>query len=133
MKYSPTIILLFACVFLLLLNYIELKARVDVGTEYNIEATVSAYSADVSQTDSTPYQTAFMTQVKPWTVAVSRDLFNRGWVPGKYVYIEGIGRFRINDLMHQRKKYQLDIFFYTKKQALRFGLKKSVRVALLEI
>ena len=97
-----------------------------------VKVTVTAYSPENRQTDDTPTITAFSTKVKPWTIAVSRDLFNAGWVAGKKVYIEGVGVFVVNDLMHKRKSNHVDIFFWTRDQAIEFGVKKS-RAILLEI
>ena len=97
-----------------------------------IEVTVTAYSPTVMQTDSSPYITAFNKKVKPGTIAVSRDLFLAGWTPGRKVYIYQIGVFEIADLMHRRKSNHLDIFFWTRDQAIQFGVKKS-RAILLDI
>lgn len=93
--------------------------------------TVTAYNADPNQTDSSPTITAFNTKVKAGGIAVSRDLFRNGWTAGKKVYIEGLGVFLINDLMHPRKKSQIDIFLYKKKDAINFGVKKGRHAVLL--
>ncbi len=97
-----------------------------------VSVTVTAYSPRESETDSTPFKTAFMDPVKLGTVAVSRDLFLDGWTPGRKVYIYQIGVFEISDLMHHRKSNHLDIFFWTHDQAIQFGIKKS-RAILLDI
>jgi|GEM_PF-5125084 len=97
-----------------------------------IEVTVTAYSPSKTETDSSPYITAFNKKVKPGTIAVSRDLFLAGWTPGRKVYIYQIGVFEIADLMHRRKSNHLDIFFWTRDQAIQFGIKKS-RAILLDI
>ena len=82
-----------------------------------IKVTVPAYSPRESETDSTPHITAFQTRVRPGIVAVSRDLFEKGWVEGRKVYIDQYGVFEIQDLMHHRKRQQLDIFFYSTQKA----------------
>lgn len=97
-----------------------------------IEVTVTAYSPRESETDDTPYTTAFMQKVKPGQIAVSRDLFNDGWIAGKSVYIDQIGVFVIADLMHPRKKKHLDVFFNSTNEAIEFGIKKS-KAILLEL
>lgn len=108
-------------------RFIELKER------YNVRVTVTAYSPSVEETDGTPYITSSLLEPKPWTVAVSRDLYNNGWTEGKYIYINQIGRFRILDKMNHRKYKSVDIFFSNKKQAIRFGIRKNILIALLDI
>lgn len=93
--------------------------------------TVTAYSPRTGETDDTPYHTATNTRVRPGIVAVSRDLFDEGWVFGRKVYIKGMGVFTIDDLMHERKRNQVDIFMYETDKALDFGLRK-LEVYLLD-
>jgi 3D (Asp-Asp-Asp) domain-containing protein len=93
--------------------------------------TVTAYSPEPSQTDDTPLHTATNNRVRPGIVAVSRDLFDNGWVFGKKVYIKGLGVFVIDDLMARRKKNQLDIFMPDTGKARNFGRQKR-DVYLLE-
>lgn len=95
-----------------------------------IEVTVTAYSAEESQTDSTPTQTAFMTKVRHGTIAVSRDLNEAGWTAGKLVYISGLGVYRVNDLMHQRKRLQLDIFMWSRAQEMAPHKRKAILLNL---
>ncbi len=94
------------------------------------KVTVTAYSPRESETDSTPYITAFQTRVRPGIIAVSRDLFKKGWVEGRKVYIDQFGVFVIQDLMHHRKRQQLDIFFYSTKEAKKFGVQKTTAILL---
>lgn len=94
--------------------------------------TVTSYSASKNQCDSDPEVTASMLPVKEGTIAVSRDLFNSGWVFGRHVYIEGLGIYEIRDLMNKRYKSRIDIFRWEKKKAIKFG-KKKLAVALLNI
>jgi len=93
---------------------------------------VTSYSPTKSQCDADPHITASMLPVKEGTIAVSRDLFNDGWVFGRCVYIEGLGVYEIRDLMNKRYTNRIDIFRWSKKKALRFG-KKNLAVALLNI
>ncbi len=92
--------------------------------------TITAYNADPSQTDDSPYITASNSRVRPGIVAVSQDLFRNGWVFGRKVYIVGHGVYTIEDLLAQRKRKQLDIFMTNNKNAVEFGRKK-LRVYLL--
>ena len=94
--------------------------------------TVTAYNAVPSQTDSDPDIAASMRRVRPGTVAVSRDLFDKGWVFGRKVRLEGLGIFEINDLMAARHDHSIDIFLGSTNQAVNFG-KRRTRAALLSI
>ena len=94
------------------------------------DVTVTAYSPTAAQCDSDPHVTASMVRVRPGIVAVSRDLFEQGWVFGKKVYVKGHGIFEIADLMHKRHTQRMDIFFPDTESARQFGV-KQVQVALL--
>ncbi|HWR03608.1 MAG TPA: hypothetical protein VN419_06275 [Humidesulfovibrio sp.] len=96
------------------------------------QVTVTAYNAERSQTDSDPDIAASMRRVRPGTIAVSRDLFDKGWVFGRKVRIEGLGIFEINDLMAARHDKAIDIFLGTNQAANAFG-KRRTRAALLNI
>jgi 3D (Asp-Asp-Asp) domain-containing protein len=67
------------------------------------------------------------------TVAVSRDLFQQGWVFGRQIYIEGHGVYTIQDLMNARWENRIDIVLGSSKAAIQFGKKLDVTVALLTI
>ncbi len=95
--------------------------------------TITAYSSTVDQTDSTPFETACMTEPAIWTVAVSQDLYDMGWTCGKCVDIHGVGILCINDKMHHRKKNQLDVWVRSRGQAKRFGIMKNIKVNLLDV
>ncbi len=97
----------------------------------HMKLTVTAYSARSSETDDTPTKTASNRTVQKGIVAVSRDLFDMGWVFGKKVYVEDYGVYTIDDLMHERKRKQLDIFMHDTQQALQFG-RKTLNVFLLD-
>lgn len=94
--------------------------------------TVTAYNADPAQTDADPEIAASMRRVRPGTIAVSRDLFNKGWVFGRKVRIEGLGIYEINDLMAARHDKAIDIFIGGNQQAQAFG-KRRTQAALLNI
>lgn len=93
---------------------------------------VTAYTPSPDETDSSPEITAAMTKVRPGTVAVSRDLFKKGWTFGKKVYIEGEGIKTINDLMSDKWEKRMDILYFDKQDARQFG-KRQLTVALLAI
>lgn len=94
------------------------------------KVTVTAYSASKAECDSDPKITASMSKLRPGVVAVSRDLFNHGWVFGKRVYIEGHGIYEIVDLMNKKHKNRIDVYIGHKKKAEKFG-KRELTVALL--
>lgn len=97
-----------------------------------LTVTVTAYNPVEEQTDSDPLIAASMRKVREGTVAVSRDLFDQGWVFGKKIRIEGVGIFEINDLMNKRYSKRIDIFMWDENQARSFG-KRDIRAALLDI
>ncbi|MBU1041460.1 MAG: 3D domain-containing protein [Proteobacteria bacterium] len=110
----------------------EYLRRLEEQSRPNALVTVTAYNADPAQTDSDPDIAASMRRVRPGTIAVSRDLFDRGWVFGRKVRLEGIGIYEINDLMASRHNHAIDIFIQNNSQALAFG-KRRIKAALLNI
>ncbi|MEF2144706.1 MAG: hypothetical protein V3573_04605 [Desulfovibrionaceae bacterium] len=94
--------------------------------------TVSAYNPTEDQCDEDPLVAASMRKVRKGTIAVSRDLFDKGWVFGKKVRIEGLGIFEINDLMNKRFTASIDVFMWDQDKALDFG-RRETRAALLEL
>jgi 3D (Asp-Asp-Asp) domain-containing protein len=110
----------------------EYLRRLEEQSRPNALVTVTAYNADPAQTDSDPDIAASMRRVRPGTIAVSRDLFDRGWVFGRKVRLEGIGIYEINDLMAPRHSRAIDIFIHSNSQALAFG-KRRIKAALLNI
>lgn len=89
--------------------------------------TVTAYSPSPEETDDTPNQTAIMEEpVIGYTCAVSRDL---KYLLGKRIYIEGLGVFKVNDLMNKRYTKRVDLCMY-KGSAIQFGVQKHDVVIL---
>ncbi|MEW6443727.1 MAG: hypothetical protein AB1640_22525 [bacterium] len=72
--------------------------------------TVTCYRSRVEETDSTPNITAFNWRTGPGLIAVSRDLLEKGFVPGQKVYLEGYGVFEVGDVMNKRFKRRVDIW-----------------------
>lgn len=93
--------------------------------------TVTAYSPRPEETNEDPFTTASNRPVRAGIIAVSRDLFDEGWVFGRKVYIKGLGVFTIDDLMHARKRNQVDIFMFETDKAIDFGTRK-LEVYLLD-
>lgn len=93
--------------------------------------TVTAYSASTRETDSTPRQNAIMERPRPGDVAVSRSLLEKGWVPGRDVWIYQVGRFRIADLLSDRwEDDRLDVFIGNRSEALQFGRRETIAALL---
>ncbi len=109
---------------------IKLKDHLINSMQKGKQLMVTAYTADTAETDETPFITASNTRVREGIVAVSQDLFAKGWVFGKKIYIVNHGVYTIEDLLHKRKRNQLDIFMNNKAKALDFGRKK-LKVFLL--
>ncbi|MFH1277717.1 MAG: hypothetical protein ABIK65_05000 [Candidatus Eisenbacteria bacterium] len=100
-----------------------------------LQVVVTGYSSTPEQTDSTPFLTASMTQVRPGVIALSRDLI-RTYNPkapfryGDRVRVEGIGEFIVEDTMHERYQRRADIWFESVEEAVRWG-RKMLRISLL--
>ncbi len=116
--------------FFRLRRLVDIKQHLIESLQKGHVLTITAYNAEYAQTDDTPFITASNSRVRPGIVAVSQDLFRKGWVFGRKVYIVGQGVYTIEDLLAKRKKNQLDIFMNSKENALRFG-RKRLRVFLL--
>ena len=104
-----------------------------------LEVTMTAYSSEAAQTDSTPTITATGEEVGPGVVAVSRDLLNDelpygtelrvvevnseanacgGWNPGMVLEVQ--------DTMHPRRTNHVDIWVQTREEALEWGKCEAV-------
>ena len=83
---------------------------------------ITAYSSTIWQTDDTPFITASGTQVRDGIVAT--NILPMGTmikIPDLY----GDRVFVVEDRMHPRKNYQVDIWFPEYSDALNFGAKYS--------
>jgi len=81
---------------------------------------VTAYSSTVSQTDDTPFITASGTTVRNGIVATNiLPMGTKIKIPELY----GDRVFVVEDRMHPRKNYQVDIWFQEYVDALNFGAK----------
>ena len=87
-----------------------------------IPVIVTAYSSTPEQTDSTPFITASGTKVREGIVAANFVSFGTEVrLPDLY----GGKVFIVEDRMHPRKRYQVDIWFPTYEEALSFGAKRT--------
>lgn len=87
-----------------------------------ISVIVTAYSSTPEQTDDTPFTTAAGTQVREGIVAANFLPFGT-----KIMFPELYGNrvFVVEDRMHPRKKYQVDIWFPGYEEAKNFGAKAT--------
>jgi len=96
--------------------------------EFELIVTATAYTSHKSQTDKTPFLAAWNNRLKPSvkSIAVSRDLLDRGLTNGTYVTIDGLhGRYKVLDKMNKRWKKKIDIYMGTNiKKARRWGKRK---------
>ena len=109
-----------------------LQRRINEFDTVTVKAT--AYTKSEDETDSTPNESACMVNPPVGSIAVSQDLFYKGWTCGKWVKIKQFGIFKIRkilDVMHQRKTKQIDIVKETKEEANLFGIKRNLNAVLL--
>ena len=116
----------------LFLAQYELALQKDIIEYYRSanskELTITAYTAREEETNEDPRNTALMEEPTPgYTVAVSQDL--KRWL-GKRIYIQGLGVFRVNDLMNKRFTNRVDILVHSVRKALEFG-KQQRKVVLV--
>ncbi|MFH1392659.1 MAG: hypothetical protein ABIG90_03265 [bacterium] len=84
--------------------------------------TVTAYSSTVDQCDIDPFITAYNTQVRPGIVAAN---FLEKGTQIMFPEIFGSQIFVVEDKMHKRFKYRVDIWMPSTDQAKEFGIKKT--------
>lgn len=95
---------------------------------YSIRLLATGYSSCVWETDDTPFITASNTRTRTGIVALSRDLIDR-YDPnapfsfGDAVHISGLGDFVVEDSMHWRWRRRVDLWFPSKQEARRFGVR----------
>jgi len=98
------------------------KSLIDPEVKRVVTVTVTAYSSEVEQTDSTPYITASGTYVRQGVVAAN-------WLPiGTKVRIPdlfGDQVFVVEDRMHSRHTNRLDVWFPNRAEAVQFGLREA--------
>jgi 3D (Asp-Asp-Asp) domain-containing protein len=93
-----------------------------------ISVTVTGYSSSVEETDDSPGITATNTDVREGVLALSQDLLTE-FTPGApfsfhdRVEIPGLGRFFIEDTMHPRWMRRADVWFPSRDEALKWGLR----------
>jgi len=126
-------------------------ARSQPLEEFSVTATLmvraTAYNSLPEQTDSDPFTTARGTLARWGVIAVSRDLLAGALPYGTLVRIRDLGGsagrsvsgdhdhllegiFVVEDTMHPRKRNQIDLWFESHRDALRWGV-REVRVEIV--
>jgi len=105
-------------------NYVE-------NNLVGIPVTLTAYSPSKSECDDTPHTTASMVRVTEGIVALSRDLEAKYCLSfGDLIMLEGLGVFQFQDRMNKRIKNTVDIFFWDRTEALKFGRRQGTMYLL---
>jgi 3D (Asp-Asp-Asp) domain-containing protein len=99
----------------------NLRMQAIINELARVTVSATAYNAVSSQTDDTPDITSCNFEPTIGSIAVSQDLYFKGWTCGKRVHLQGLGIFIIKDVMHFRKTNQIDIVMKTEAQAIDFG------------
>lgn len=110
--------------------------------------TASAYTSSPRETDRSPHITATGARTRKGIVAISRDLLpslpygsrvtlqDLGSIQGR-----GVGKFNsyfkdvvfvVEDTMHRRKSYRMDVWMPDRSVALQFGVRK-LKVTVLQV
>jgi len=67
------------------------------------------------------------TRVREGIIALSRDLEHRLQMDfGDKIRLEGLGEYEFRDRMAARCRQKVDVYMKSKRQALRFGVKRNV-------
>jgi len=105
----------------------SLLAQNEFSSRRSVAVVITGYSSTEDQTDSTPFTTAWNTQTRSGVVAAN-------WLPlGTKIKIPelfGNRVFTVEDRMHPRNANKLDVWFQSREEALKFGVRKA-RVEIL--
>lgn len=99
------------------------------GGKVTAKVIATGYSSSVMETDDTPFITAANTQTRWGIIAMSRDLL-RNYTPGApfafgdHVHIPGLGDFLVEDSMNARWTNRVDVWFPSRVEALKFGMRE---------
>jgi 3D (Asp-Asp-Asp) domain-containing protein len=101
------------------------------GDKVYVKVLATGYSSTVAETDTTPFITAANTPPRPGVLALSQDLL-REYTPGApfsfgdRVHVYGVGYFLVEDSMNSRWTNRIDIWFPSRDEAVRFGIRQVV-------
>lgn len=106
------------------------KSTLSQKVQDSVMVKVSAYTPSAEENGPNPMITASGTRVKSGVIAVSRNLYRKGWTFGKKVKI-GDRVYIIQDLMSPTKHNHIDVFMWTKKEAFKWGCQKLLACLLI--
>ena len=107
------------------------------GDQVVVKVMATGYSSTVMETDDTPFITAANTPTREGILALSRYLF-REYTPGApfsfgaRVRIPGVGEFIVEDSMNERWSNRVDVWFPSRVEALRFGVREAYLTTTVE-
>ena len=108
---------------------------VSASEEHWLDVDVTAYNANVAQTDRTPWIAAWGDKLRPGmrAIAVSRDLLSLGLARGSRVQIDGLpGHYVVLDKTHRRWTRRVDLFMGKDvRKALHWG-KRKMRIRCID-
>ncbi len=109
------------------LEVLPLDTRPAIKT-YSIAMT--AYNSEPGQTDDSPFTTADGSQVRDGILAANFLPFNtKVRIPELF----GDRVFEVHDRMNQRYTLRADVWMTSKSDALKFGLKRNVKIEVIEM
>ncbi|MCP4568725.1 MAG: hypothetical protein GY841_14195 [FCB group bacterium] len=110
----------------LIIDY-SLEEPIPSSNTIELEVEITSYNADPLQTDSTPLITASGKRVSENYCALSRDIEKEyGLKFGDKIEIEGFGEYEFQDRMNKRIRKGVDIFRWSREEALEIGRSKGV-------
>lgn len=107
------------------------------GDQVVVKVVATGYSSTVMETDDTPFITAANTPTREGILALSRDLLSHytSGAPfsfGDRVRIPGVGEFIVEDSMNARWSNRVDVWFPSRVEALRFGVREAYLTTTVE-
>jgi 3D (Asp-Asp-Asp) domain-containing protein len=111
-----------------------LNEKINLKTQVQPKINAPSWTQKVTVTSYSQAEnlTASLKSVRTGTVAVSRDLHDKGWTFGKKIYLKGLGVFVINDLMNKRFTNRIDVFNWKEEDAKKFGIKTVIASLIVE-
>lgn len=86
--------------------------------------TLTSYRPIAAQTDDSPTYTSIGDRTTKFGCAVSQDLLKSGLVSyGDVLYVPGYGYKIVNDTMHARHKYHIDLLVFTHDEEKAVGVR----------
>lgn len=91
---------------------------------------MTAYNSEPGQTDDSPFTTADGSQVRDGIIAANFLPFN---TKVRFPELFGDRVFEVHDRMNQRYTLRADVWMTNKSDALKFGLKRNVKIEVIEM